>query len=121
MDLGEPAERIRFLIRDRDAKYASVFDQVFSSLGVRVIQTPVRAPQANAIAGRWIGTVRRECTDRVLIFSERHLRHFGTHTGFDTLHASGCAAPRERIGEEAERIGLVSGPCNDRCSATTSY
>ena len=75
MALGERARHIRFLVRDRDTKYTLVFDQVFTSLGMRVIQTPVRAPRANAIAERWIGTVRRECTDRLLIYSERHLRH----------------------------------------------
>jgi putative transposase len=84
MDLGERAEQIKFLVRDRDAKYTSVFDQVFTSLDMRIIQTPVRAPRANAIAERWIGTVRRECTDRLLIYSERHLlaeyeRHHNHH------------------------------------------
>jgi putative transposase len=62
MDLGEGAEHIKFLIRDRDAKFTCVFDQIFTSLGARVIRTPVRSPRANAIAERWIGSVRRECT-----------------------------------------------------------
>ncbi|WP_431918230.1 hypothetical protein [Nonomuraea jabiensis] len=74
VNLGERAEGITFLIRDRDAKFIAVFDEVFTSLGARVIMTPVRAPRANAIAERWGGTVRRECTNRLLIYGENHLR-----------------------------------------------
>jgi putative transposase len=75
MDLGEHAESAKFLIRDRDTKVTAAFDAIFTSTGIRSINTPVRAPRANAIAERWIGTVRRECTDRLLILGERHLRH----------------------------------------------
>jgi transposase InsO family protein len=64
-----------FLIRDRDTKFTSVFDAVFASEGIRILRTSVRALRANAIAERWIGTVRRELLDRILILNRRHLEH----------------------------------------------
>jgi putative transposase len=60
---------LRFLIHDRDSKFGGDFDHIFSSEGVTVIRTPIQAPNANAHAERWVGSVRRECLDRLLIFT----------------------------------------------------
>ncbi len=65
--------KLKYLIRDNDAKYASHFEAVVTGSGIEVLQTPIKAPRANAICERLLGSVRRECLDHVLIVSEGHL------------------------------------------------
>jgi len=75
MQLDDENARPRFLIRDRDSKFTRELDEVFRSEGIRVIKAPVRAPKARAHAERWVGSIRRECLDRLLILGRRHLQH----------------------------------------------
>jgi transposase InsO family protein len=83
IDLDHHADHLRFLLRDRDTKFTAAFDTVLTAAGIEVIRTPPQAPRANAHAERWVGTVRRECTDRILIANQRHLttvlREYTTH------------------------------------------
>jgi transposase InsO family protein len=84
--LDEEATVVRFLIRDRDSKFTRAFD-VWHGLGAQVILTPIQAPNANAVAERWVGTVRQECLDHLLIAGRRQLlrvlhlyvKHYNRH------------------------------------------
>ena len=120
MNLGDQADGVKFLIRDRDAKFTAAFDAVLTAAGVRIIKTPVRAPRANAIAERWISSARRECLDRMLITGERHLRlvlseyveHYNVHRPHRTLRQSPPA------GRERPPIWTrMSGSCDGTGSA----
>ena len=72
IQLGDE-QPFRFLVHDRDAKFSYAFDEVFRSEGIRVIRTPIQAPNANAHAERWVRTLRTDCLDRILILGRRHL------------------------------------------------
>jgi putative transposase len=74
MQLGD-GQPFRFLVHDRDAKFSHAFEEVFRTEGIKVIRTPVQAPNANAYAERWVRTVRADCLDRILILGRRHLEH----------------------------------------------
>ena len=74
MVLGERAGHFKFLVRDRDSKFTAAFDEVLAGNGTRIIKTPVRSPRANSFAERYVGTLRRECLDHLLIYGEQHLR-----------------------------------------------
>jgi transposase InsO family protein len=75
MDLDDRSQRPRFVIHDRDTKFSRAFDAIFRSESIEIVRTPAQAPNANAHAERWVGSVRRECLDRLLIFGRHQLEH----------------------------------------------
>jgi putative transposase len=95
MDLADHMGQVKFLVRDRDAKFTDTLDAIFASEGIRILRAPVRAPRANAVAERWVGTVRRELLDRMLILGRRHSRRCW-QTSSRTTTSTGRTAPSAR-------------------------
>ena len=114
LELGERADAFRILIRDRDTKFTTGFDVVFADAGIEILRSPPRAPKANAYAERWIGTVRRECLDRLLIFHERQLRsvlaeyeaHYNGHRPHRSLDQRPPLAGKTLIRDQDPREGV---------------
>jgi transposase InsO family protein len=122
VDLAEHGRSFRFLIRDRDAKFTASFDEVFASEGIEVIKAPVRSPRANAYAERWVGTVRRECLDSILVLGQRHLeavlrdyvRHYNEHRPHRGIELKApvlatSTTPRPTTPGEVRRTDVLGG------------
>jgi transposase InsO family protein len=103
--IEEKLTNVGYLIHDRDAKFVGPFDEILRSVGVRVIKTPVRSPRANAVAERWVRSVRNECLDHVLVLGRGHLdrllRAYIAHYNAERPHrwlalaaSDGTAPPR---------------------------
>jgi transposase InsO family protein len=107
----------RFLIRDRDDKFGAEFDRVAEGAGIRILKTPCRAPKANAICERFIGSLRRECLDHILILGERHLfavlkeysKYFNEERPHQGLRQQIPSDRFEHLGSEQKR-GHVTKP-----------
>ena len=105
MELEDRVGRFRVLLRDRDAKFTAAFDTVVAAEAITVLRTPVRAPRANAYAERWVGTVRREVLDRMLILGCRQLRsvladyadHYNGHRPHRALGQAPPLGPGEPV------------------------
>jgi putative transposase len=103
-NLKDDAQDMAFLIHDNDTKFASSYDNVFSSEGIKILNTPYRAPRANAFAERWVRSVREECLDHILVLDENHLRRvLKEYTQYYNQ-----ARPHQGIGQHFP----VSGPVN---------
>ena len=124
MHLADWEQSFRFLLHDRDSKFSGAFDEVFHSERMRIIRMPIRAPNANAYAERWVGTLRRECLDRILIVNRRHLEqvlhlytaHYNRHRPHRSLSlqppdqqpAAAVPLPARRINKHELLGGLIN-------------
>ncbi|WP_329467391.1 integrase core domain-containing protein [Streptomyces sp. NBC_01431] len=113
MDLEDAGATVNYLIRDRDAKFPALFDQILSDAGIQVVPCGIRIPRMNSIMERWVPTCRRELLDRTLIWNERHLRqalrefehHYNTHQPHQAMNQ---AAPLRAVPEPITDPGPIA-------------
>ena len=111
MRLGDRGQSFHFLLHDRDRKSSGGFNEIFRSEGITIVRTPIRAPNANAYAERWVGTLRRECLDRILIINRRQLEqvlrvytaHYNRHRPHRSLALQPPDEPTSAPGHAAIR------------------
>ena len=124
MDLGDQADRVRFMNRDRGPDFTTAFDAVLAGAGIRTVLCNVRTPRMNAIAERWIGGCRRELLDRTLVWNQSHLRrilrdyemHHNQHRPHRSLHGAAPLKPlpepinldHYRVRKQARVGGLIN-------------
>ena len=123
MDLGEQADRVKFMIRDRGSNFTAAFDTVLADAGIRTVLCNIQTPRMNAIAERWIGGCRRELLDRTLVWNQAHLlrilrdyeAHHNQHRSHRSLHSAAPLKPlpepvdlaRYRVRRRARVGGLI--------------
>ncbi|WP_157254947.1 integrase core domain-containing protein [Nonomuraea typhae] len=128
MELDGRADGFKFLIRDRDGKFGGGFDSVLAGADVRILKIPPRSPRANAFAERFVGTLRRECLDHLLVYGERHLRqvlaeyerHYNQHRPHQALSLrppTRDPAKKPDLAARIQRRQAVSGLISEYCRA----
>jgi hypothetical protein len=127
MTLAEQEQSLRILVRDRDRKFTAAFDEVFRSEGLRLIKAPIAAPRAKAHAERWVGSVRRECLDRILIVSRRQLetvlREYVTYYNTHRPHPhsdSNRLSPKRPPSLRLRTSGVCAGATGSAVSSTNT-
>ena len=95
MDLEDAGATIKYLIRDRDAKFPPLFDEILAPAGIQTVLSGIRIPRMNSVMERWVQTCRHELLNRTLIWNQHHLLHalheYETHYNNHHSRASSCA------------------------------